>query len=70
MFSCGKICAAGICFFVFLEFPETADQTKGGQMKKLSTEGCLFFPELTETVEFENTGLWDISLGEVFLLQR
>ena len=39
-------------------------------MKKLSTEGCLFFPELTETVEFENTGLWDISLGGDFLLQR
>ena len=56
MFLCGKICAAGrffvgrgcffgaagICFFVFLESSETADQTKGGQMKKLSTEGCLF----------------------------
>ena len=39
-------------------------------MKKLSTEGCLFFPELTETVEFGNTGLWDISLGGDFLLQR
>ena len=34
--------AAGICFFVFLESSETADQTKGGQMKKLSTEGYLF----------------------------
>ena len=62
--------AAGIYFFVFLESSETADQTKGGQMKKLSTEGCLFFPELTETVEFGNTGLWDISLEEVSLLQR
>lgn len=39
-------------------------------MKKLSTEGCLFFPELTETAENGNTGLWDISLGGDFLLQR
>ena len=62
--------AAGICFFVFLESSETADQTKGGQMKKLSIGRCLFFPELAETAEFGNMGLWDISLGEVFLLQR
>lgn len=39
-------------------------------MKKLSIGGRLFFPELAETVENGNTGLWDISLGEVFLLQR
>jgi hypothetical protein len=39
-------------------------------MKKLSIGGRLFFPELTETAENGNTGLWDVFPGEVFLLQR
>lgn len=36
-------------------------------MKKLLTEGFLFFLEFAETVEKGNTGLWDVFSGKISL---